>query len=100
MIIHEIELERIAALETENNPPVSAHRDAPKIPEVTLQRVQAPAWEERHILDLHGGIDCRENVADLVSQARQDSLGVFRPRTGALSPCDGKSGSAMKETVT
>jgi hypothetical protein len=54
MIVHEINLESLAILETKNNPPVTGHRDAPNAIKIACKTMQAPAWKETNIGRLGG----------------------------------------------
>ncbi len=44
MIVEQIDIEGIAILKTEDQPPIAANCNAPKALEIALQRVQPPAW--------------------------------------------------------
>lgn len=55
MIIEEIDIECIAFLETENDPPIAADRDAPKAFEIAAQSMQAQTLD-LHVVDRDGGI--------------------------------------------
>jgi hypothetical protein len=55
MIIEEIDVERVAFLETENDPPVTTDRDAPETLQIAAQAVQAQA-PDIHVINRDGGI--------------------------------------------
>jgi hypothetical protein len=46
MVVHKVDIERLAVLKPENHTPVGAHRDRPKTFEVASQRMQP---ESRHV---------------------------------------------------
>ena len=92
MVVDEIHLERITVLEPENQPPVSGNGHAPKTLQLTLQRMQALAWEQRDVGGLLGRVDRGENVGDLLRLTRRQSGGVIRfkeaPKLLALEASD------------
>ena len=92
MVVDEIDVEGVAVFEPENQPPVSGDGHAPRTFQLTLQRMQTPAGEQRDVGRLLGRIDGGENVGDLLRLIRRQSGGVIRfkeaPKLLALEASD------------
>jgi hypothetical protein len=67
MIVDKIDIEGVALVETKNNPPVTADRDAPETFKIATQPVQAEA-RDVHIVDGPGGVQTAQQEDDLLHQ--------------------------------
>jgi len=67
MIIDEIDIEGVAFLETEYDPPIAADGDAPEAFQIAAQAMQAEALDV-HVVNRDGGIQAAEQADDLLDQ--------------------------------
>ncbi len=67
MVVDEIDVKSVAFLETENDPPIAADRNAPKTPEVSAQSMQAQTLD-LHVVNCNGGIQAEQQARNLVDQ--------------------------------
>jgi hypothetical protein len=65
MIIHEIDIDDILALESKNDPPISRHRNRPMPPTPTLERMQ-PKSRQRHPLRAPTAMKCNKNTPQAI----------------------------------
>jgi len=61
MIVHEIDVKRIASIEAEYDPPISRHGYAPAALELAPQTMDPPPWEQAKLTNLSGGVHRGEN---------------------------------------
>jgi hypothetical protein len=55
VVIDQINVGGVAIIETENDPPVGAHRNGPKAFELAGERVEPEGWKI-HVFDLSGRV--------------------------------------------
>jgi hypothetical protein len=67
MIVDEIDVEGISALEAKNDPPIAGHGDAPISLEIASERMEAKAVDA-HILNLLGNIKATQDALDPADQ--------------------------------
>jgi hypothetical protein len=73
MIVDQIDVEGVAVLEPEYDPPVCPHRYGPEASQIPSQGMKAKAWQG-DILDRARRIQQAENVLDPVDELRIDPL--------------------------
>jgi hypothetical protein len=64
VIIDQIDVYDIGALEAKNDPPIRADRDAPKIRQIAFELVQ-PETRQIHVFRRGGSVEARKNDPDL-----------------------------------
>ncbi len=75
MIIDQVDVEGVLAVEAENDAPVGAQRDRPKTLQVSLQRMQAKA-RNRHVLRTARLVQAGQDAGDLVGVLRVEFAAV------------------------
>lgn len=70
MVIQQIDIGRVSALEAEDDPPIGPYRYAPEPRQLALERMQAKA-RQRHVIGSRRAIQARQHNPDLI-----DVLGV------------------------
>jgi hypothetical protein len=75
MVVCQIDIECVAILEAEDNPPIGAHADGPKPLKVSAKRMEPQAWKI-HVLNLFRGFEQTEDVLDFLDVPRVDAPAV------------------------
>ena len=76
MIVHKIDVEGVAVLETEDDPPVGTDRDGPMSIQVTLEGMQVKRVNVQ-VLRPFGRVECGEDEADSGGIAGGNLSGVI-----------------------
>ena len=76
VVVGKVDIKDVALLKAEHDPPVSADRDAPKTFEIAPQGMEPPAGKQAHLTRLLGGIECGEDVRDLLGLASGNAAAV------------------------
>jgi hypothetical protein len=74
MIVNQINVKRVALLETKNNSPIAAEGNPPESSQVALELVKPPAGEQPYVLRPFGFVDRKQKIGDLLPQWLDQSL--------------------------
>lgn len=75
MIVHKVDIRRLAILEAENDPPIGAHGQRPKPSEIAFQRMQ-PKGRIIEIGRLLGGVQQGQYLLDLAHMLGIHAFGI------------------------
>lgn len=73
MVIDQIDVGCMAALDAEHNPPVRPHCDRPEALQVAFERMQ-PETRQIHVVRRSGTVQDEKDVPDLIQEVGADAL--------------------------